>query len=48
MKILLAEQLGSAFVVFFGRKALFASRTPVALLNVSEIARFVEENSFLA
>ena len=48
MKIHLAEQLGCFLIVFFGREALFAARTPVALLNVSEIARFVEEDSFLA
>ena len=30
-------------VVFLGeREALFAAKTPVALLNVSEIARFEE------
>ena len=36
------------FVVFFGIEALSAARTSVALLNVSEIACFVEEDSFLA
>ena len=33
MKILLAEQLGCLFVAFFGREALFAAKSPVALLK---------------
>ena len=48
VKILLDEQRGCFLVVFFGIEALFAARTSVALLNVSETACFVEEDSFLA
>ena len=48
MNIVLAEQVGCFSVVFYEEEALLVAKTTGALLHVSETARFLDEDSFLA